>query len=166
MVILHVDQVPHRVQRRALVLFLCSEFPLARIDAKWFGRGPLQTSEKRNCLHCAFLSPPVNVQDSEEHMIFECPRFQKQRKQFIAGLDEKSHGILSTGSLETKFKHILTNRNPKIWRRFAWMLERVYAIRIKGWEQYKQTRLQAAAQRQRIRNRAPGQSKGRSKQTA
>ena len=161
-----LDQVPHRAQRRALVLFLCGEFPLARIDANWFCSGPLQPSEKRNCLHCALLSPPVNVQDSDEHMIFECPRFQKQRKQFIAGLDEKSQGILSTGSLETKFIHILTNRNPKIWRRSAWMLERVYAIRIKGWEQYEKTRLQAAAQRRRIRNRAPRQSKGRSKQTA
>ena len=138
-----------------MALFLCGEFPLARIDANWFCRAPLPDAEKRNCRHCATLSPPTKVMDTEEHMLSQCPRFLKHREEILNALEEESKAALIAGTPIASLKYILTCKKPQVWRRFAWMLANIYAIRRKGWTQYQQTRLDRARTRQRIRNRAP-----------
>ena len=145
-----LNYIPHRAERRALALFLCGDFPLARIDAN---------CEKRNCLHCVQLASPIHALDSEEHMISDCPRFTKQRGKSINALDDEDRVALSSQPSERKFRFLLTSSNPKLWRRFAWMLARILALRRKAWEQYNQAHRQEACQRQKLRNRAPRKTK-------
>ena len=66
----------------------------------------------------------------------ECPRFEPQRKKFLRGLGEDARALIHTGNPEANLRYILTSRDPSVWRRFAWMLARIYAKRHQGWVQY------------------------------
>jgi len=154
-----LNYVPHRVERRALALFLCGDFPLARIDANWFCRGSLLGNEKRNCLHCANLDAPKHVLDSEEHMPFGSPRFATLRCRRLSSRAREKGIAFSSEDSAGSFRAVFTSRSPKLWRRFAWLLARIYSVRRRSWDNYNKARQQAACQRQMIRNRAPRTAK-------
>ena len=113
------------------------------------------TVESKLCLHCASMSPPVKTMDNEEHMIFECPRFNAQRKKFLESVTTEERLRLAHGTPTIKLQQILTSRDPTTWRLFAWMLSRIFAIRRRGWETYQREKLLTTQDRQKKRNRAP-----------
>ena len=113
------------------------------------------TVESKLCLHCASMSPPVKTMDNEEHMIFECPRFDAQRKKFLEAVTAEERSRLAHGTPTIKLQQILTSRDPTTWRLFAWMLSRIFAIRRRGWETRQKEKLKTVQGRQEKRNRAP-----------
>ena len=65
------------------------------------------------------MSPPVKTMDNEEHMIFECPRFDAQRKKFLESVTAEERSRLAHGTPTIKSQQILTSRDPTTSRLFA-----------------------------------------------
>lgn len=108
--------IPHRAQRRAFTLLFCGEFPMARIDANWFCRGPpsIIREKKLLTLHPPHPAPRCNGH-RRAYVILFCTLVLSRRDKFLEGFGEDA--ILHTGSPESNFRYILTSHDPSVWRR-------------------------------------------------
>ena len=82
-----------RSHRQALAKFMCGDLMIGRITGHWYCKDQGVKGMAGGCIDC-FKGKNLKVEESEEHLIFDCVTTKRYRRWFLEHISEDGAYIL------------------------------------------------------------------------
>ena len=124
-----------RSYRQALAKFLCGDLMIGRITKHWYCRDQRVNGMSAGCIDC-FKEKNLKVEESEEHLIFDCVTTKKCRKWFWKHINEADAYRCFSRAYPNRLEALFATQNKETWALLGEYAYKIWCRPCQAWRRH------------------------------